>query len=202
MIRQTVVLDWDGTLAYSHQPTSLNDDKLPGRSPTAVLGIDRNGLPGTTHLFLRPHSGKLLAQLAQRYDLVLWSYGVTDYIAQCLQATGLGERFERIITRELMPVPIKDLAALQPDLTKIVIVDDSNDSFGLLNPVNCIDVPSWDPTIGDDRVLPAVVKLVELHFGRVLRHYSNEKLHELRQQVLVRLSGKQEHLRAGRQPYV
>ena len=138
-----LVIDWDETLAFAGQvgPEAeehpLQNSDLVGhiRKPEGVLTLDRNGVPKKMHLYIRPHVRKFLRKVSKQYQLILWSFGVKEYISQSLKASKLHSFFQGIIAREnLRGILIKDLASIEQDLTRIAIIDDSSDMFGILNP--------------------------------------------------------------------
>lgn len=201
MGKPILVVDWDGTLAFSesvdpdnqYYPMPLEEDGSPPRhdaginnlkGQSATLSIDRNGVVGETRLFIRPYAFNFLSRMSKYYRLVLWSYGVEEYIRQCLIVSRMRTLFEKVIVRENMRIPLKDLAAIEKDLTHIAIVDDSNATFGLLNPYNCINVPSWFPAMEDDRVFNVLPLVVDFHFQYVLRKRSTRQLLDLRNNAL------------------
>lgn len=177
----TLVIDWDHTLAHSRPA-------LPGSEIASAsvyrLSISKDGYQGPTNLYLRPYAEEFLqAAGAAGYRLALWSYGVSEYIAQCLSKTGLSDYFSEVRTRgetPHMPTPLKDLFLVEEDLTRIAIVDDSNEMFGQLNPYNCIDSPAWEASHSQDRHLSAMLPVVDFHFSYILSQFSAEDLRKLR----------------------
>jgi hypothetical protein len=126
--------------------------------------------------------------MSSKYRLVLWSYGDSGYIAQCLSLTRFKPYFRGIISRQNMVAPVKDLYALDPDLTNIAVVDDSNNPFGMLNPYNCIDIPSWSAGNVSDTILNVMPSLVDFHFNEVLAKRNIDDLLSLRMYIIAALT--------------
>jgi TFIIF-interacting CTD phosphatase-like protein len=186
-----LVLDWDGTLAYSvllaaGEVDEANVNKIP--TFKGMLSLDRNGTEGMTALFLRPHIKSFLKMTSEKYNLVLWSFGTANYIAECMEMTGFSIYFSKIIVREMMKYPIKDLFYLNLPLNKIAIVDDSNNTFGILNPMNCIDIPTWLPYYDGDRVLKVMDVLIQYHFKNIMSQYDKYNLESKRNDIIRKIN--------------
>ena len=184
-----LILDWDGTLAYSSLITKKEDEDL-NMLPTFVntLSVDRNGTVGETALFLRPNAKDFLQKISQKYNLILWSFGTKKYIKECMESTGFASFFSRIVVREMMKYQIKDLFNLNIPLNKIAIVDDANDTFGILNPVNCIDIPSWSFHFQDDSILKVMDILINYHFKNIMAQYDRHDLEKKRMEIIQNLN--------------
>jgi hypothetical protein len=196
--QRVVVLDWDGTLAVSvpagYFPTSNSkrEHKLFRQYP---LTIDRNGMLGKQELYLRPGIQEFLSGLRPRYQLILWSFGVAEYLRQCMEQTHLHKYFHQIIDRETMMnagMEIKDLYRLRGSLEQIVIVDDSNDMFGMLNPFNDIDIPTWHLDY-DDQILKWFPKVIDFHFDYILNEISNTELLQVRLNLIEKFQRRSPH---------
>lgn len=194
-------MDWDGTLAFScplaacaRGGTRYLRRRAPKTPPPYVLDMDKNGQPEPTALFLRPGARAFLDELSARYTVGLWSFGVPEYLAQCLQKTDLADAFSLIKTRADMTLPVKDLYTLTGDLARVLIVDDEPATFGFLNPDNCIPIPPWSPfsddaAAGEDD-LRRVLYAIPIWF-QFLEH-AGPRLHSLREQRLALIT-QQEH---------
>jgi len=185
---KVVVLDWDHTLVAS-VPVSLiereNVDTLTERE--GFLGVvqwDLNGRPSKQALFLRPHSDELV-RICQMlgYKLVLWSQGVHKYMLDCLKHLEFADQLDLVIPRHpsgaLHP---KDLWLLQPDLTKVVTVDDSIDN-SVFNPFNAIEIRPWRYDNTKDVELTYVPALIRYRF-LALERVSPRYLSQLRESIL------------------
>lgn len=196
--RRTVVLDWDGTLAavipdgiitrpvHAARALEINMISLP---------LDHEGKPGRFLLILRPFLYELILTLNASYSLALWSFGTREYVERCLQFTGLHKVFNglNVITRAEMQdwgTRFKDIYLLKDrlgtDMRNTVIVDDAHAAFGILNPYNCIDVPSWMPAMRQDTCLRSLPTLIEQRFD-FLQRYSEEELISRRAEILASL---------------
>jgi TFIIF-interacting CTD phosphatase-like protein len=183
-----LVLDWDGTLAYSALLSEQSETDL-NQFPTFVraLSLDRNGTEGPTALFIRSKAKNFLKRISKEYNLILWTFGTQKYIKDCMQATGFDKYFTKIIFREMMKQPIKDLFQLKVPLNRVAILDDSNDTFGILNPVNCIDIPSWYP-YDEDTILDVIDTVIHYHFKNILSQYSSHDLENRRTEIIRTLN--------------
>jgi hypothetical protein len=196
--RHTVILDWDGTLA------AVIPDGIITRPVHALrameinlisLPLDHEGKPGRYLLILRPHLYELILTLTANYNLALWSFGAKEYVEYCVTATGLHKIFtgDNLITRADMQnwkTPYKDIFLLKSRLNlsmnEMVIVDDAHATFGLLNPYNCIDIPSWSPEMRQDKCLKSLPALIEKRFEFLIK-YSEEELLQRRLDILTTL---------------
>lgn len=197
-LKKTVVLDWDGTLATSFSMLVVERQRrqFPKNLGEPIeLSISRDGAKGDYGLILRPGVKRLLKTLKEKYQVVLWSFGVDRYISECLRKTGLENSFSQhlIITREKMDrmnTDVKDLYLLSKlsPLNEIVIADDSNEMFGILNPFNCIDVPTYNYLDSSDHLLEILPFIIDFHFMNVLSRTTEEQLVTLRQGIVRYLS--------------
>lgn len=147
---KTVVLDWDGTLACSFHHSDLLAATLelglaPPIESDAMVDTDMNGLRVKTAVVLRPGAVDVIGALSEDYDVVIWSFGVEDYVRPALDQIGVTGLLTETVTRDeaadgLVP---KDLYARFGNLENVVIVDDMNDVFGVLNPDNAIRIRRW-----------------------------------------------------------
>jgi len=184
---RVVIVDWDGTLAFSCPAAACARKRLT--SPFPPVEMDRNGQPEPTALFLRPGTRDFLEELSAHYIVGLWSFGVAEYVAQSLQNTGLADAFALVRTRADMTLPVKDLYTLTGDLTRVLIVDDEPTTFGFLNPDNCIPIPPWSPFREDaaagEADLRRVLYAIPVWF-QLLENFG-PRLHSLREQRLALL---------------
>jgi TFIIF-interacting CTD phosphatase-like protein len=194
--RRTIILDWDGTLAAIIPDGIITRPVHAARSleiNLVSIPLDREGKPGKYLLILRPHLYELILTLSSSYNLALWSYGVQEYILRCVNSTGLHTVFNgpNLITREDMQdlnTEYKDIYLIKNRLDirmhETLIVDDSNASFGVLNPYNCLDIPSWTPDMRQDTCLKSLPALIEQRFD-VLERLGEAEL-ERRREIILR----------------
>ena len=135
---------------------------------TLVLDLDET----LVHYFeekntvlLRPFASQFLQQMAQFYEVVIFTAGTKDYADWALahlhnQAAYhfIDHRLYRDHTIQCMDVFIKDLSQLGRQLDKTIIVDNITENF-LLQPENGISIKSWfdDP---DDTALADLAPLL------------------------------------------
>jgi TFIIF-interacting CTD phosphatase-like protein len=178
----TVILDWDGTLAASIPEGIITRPVHAARAldiNLVSLNVDPDGKPVKRLLILRPYFFELILTLSAQYNLAVWSFAVSAYIRRCIEATGLNAiiKESNLIAREDMlavDTNYKDIYLFKTRLGirmhEVVIVDDSNGKFGLLNPINCVDVPSWNPDMRADNCLRALPEMIEQRFKVLARH--------------------------------
>ena len=173
----TVVLDWDGTLVSTvrsckfeiESNVSVHIPDYMGSSgpPDAYIDIDQNGRHGNIGIYKRPYVEELLEVLKLDYELIIWSFGVVEYINKSINALGWDGKFAHTIARtstEYLPL-VKDLTRVNGSLDRIVMVDDSAASIGALNPDNCVGIGTWDVMApGDDFALRDIPEQVESTF--------------------------------------
>jgi len=188
---KTVVLDWDGTLAYSCPwETCLRRGFVPTLEP---IRVDRNGSAGLTGLFLRPGITEFLERLSERYVVGLWSFGVQEYVMQCLRSADLLGMFKTVKTRAGMETPFKDLFIVSQRLSNVILVDDECQLFGFLNPDNCVQVTAWRPfenqgnLLAHHQMLGSVLTEISVRFSAI--EGREVDLQRVRQQRLELLMG-------------
>ena len=193
--KKTVVLDWDGTLVYSCRYeellTATSDfETVPAYTPDAVVDTDLNGGRATTAVILRPGVVDVIDALSKNYELVIWSYGVFDYVKPAIDQIGIGDRLKKILTRESSSnrQMLKDLYSRFGNLECTVIVDDMNSTFGILNPHNTIDIHPWNPFTShafEDNELFKLSEIIEDRFQRLKGR--NQELISQRQEIITKL---------------
>ena len=192
---KTVVLDWDGTLACSfhHRDLLAATSELrltTAIEPDAMVDTDMNGLPVSTAVVLRPGARDMIGTLSDDYNVVIWSFGVDDYVRPAVDQIGVTGLLKQIVTREesadgLVP---KDLYARFGNLEHVVIVDDMNHVFGVLNPDNAVHIRTWNalaPLAFEDAELHKVPELAQRRFEFLKGR--NEELIRKRQGIISRM---------------
>jgi hypothetical protein len=193
--RRTIILDWDGTLAATIPDGIITRPVHAARAMEINLvsiPLDREGKPGRFLLMLRPNLFELILTLSSAYNLALWSFGTAEYIERCVNSTGLHKIFNgpNMITRADMvawKTVYKDIYLLKERLgirmQDTIIVDDSSSTFGVLNPYNCLDVPTWVPDMRNDTCLKSLPALIEQRF-EILDRISEDDLENKRAEIL------------------
>jgi TFIIF-interacting CTD phosphatase-like protein len=196
--KRTIVLDWDGTLA-SVIPDGIITRPVHAARAMEInlvsIPLNQDGKPGRFLLILRPHLYELILTLSASYNLVLWTFAVPEYINNCLQSTGLHKLFHgaNVITRADMfawKTKYKDIFLLKERLgirmKDTIIVDDSHFDFGILNPYNSLDIPSWTPDMRQDKCLKALPTLIDERFV-LLDRMDEDELLRRREEILSSL---------------
>lgn len=191
--RANVVLDWDGSLAVSFPRADLPGVLASGLD-AFPLSFDTEGVAEEMAVALRPHTLATLNSLASQYNLFIWTYGMPAYIRDCLAVSSLGTLFpaDKVFSRADMyrwRTGFKDLFLLCDQagipLTRTVMVDDAHFHFGRLNPVNCVDIPTWDlDKVGDTKLLLLPAQ-IEAQLA-ILSRYTEEELLQIRMEYLSR----------------
>ena len=155
--------------------------------PDAMVDTDMNGLRVRTAVVLRPGAVDMIGTLSEDYEVAIWSFGVEDYVRPAADQIGITGLLKQIVTRDesaegLVP---KDLYAKFGNLEHIVIVDDMNHAFGILNPDNAVDIVTWNafaPLAFDDAELYEVPERTRQRFE--LLKGRNEELIGKRREII------------------
>mmetsp|Transcript_29318 Transcript_29318/g.87696 ORF Transcript_29318/g.87696 Transcript_29318/m.87696 type:complete len:340 (-) Transcript_29318:475-1494(-) len=146
--RITLVLDLDETLVRSSFDVSFDADF---EAPFAL-----NGAWCTARVRKRPHVDEFLARVAKHFELVVMTAGVMPYaklVLDMLDSRGvLRTRFYReSCTKTASGLLVKDLARMNRDLKRTIIVDNSPNAY-LWHPEHAIDVCDFVGDPADDEL--------------------------------------------------
>lgn len=143
------------------------------RKYTLVLDLDETLIhfeetpDGASHFLLRPYAQNFIKEMAKHYEVVIFTAAQKDYADFILDRmdteNSISHRLYRNNCSYCDNVYQKDLAKLDRDLSKTMIVDNNPDNFQL-QPENGIYIRSWynDP---DDE---ALMRLAPLLIGMFL----------------------------------
>ena len=149
--RKTLVLDLDETLVHSTLRAA--------GSPDLELRVHIDSTPCMFYVFERPHVHTFLAQVAQWYDVVVFTASLAAYANPVLDA--LDPHAELISMRyfrescTLLPTGFaKNVAITRPDgdLGKIALIDNSPSAFQI-NRHNAIPILTWQSNPNDQALL-------------------------------------------------
>lgn len=125
---------------------------LPDFNPkvyTLVLDMDETLIhftDQTGHFMIRPYAQQFLQEMAQYYELVVFTAGLPDYanwvLDQVDKAGHIQYRLFRQHALQYQTQFIKDLSRLGRDLSKCIIVDNVADNFQN-QPDNGIFIKAW-----------------------------------------------------------
>ena len=153
--RLTVVLDMDLTLIHAKPIPALPDPAPPARvskadDPVHISLFIPFSRPHHFQVHKRPGMDDFLERAASKFDLVLFSAGVDQYVNEirdkCIDPSR--KLFSKVFTRSHCEpwlngaVYLKDVSIVKKPMERIVLVDDLPDSC-LYQPHNSILVPSF-----------------------------------------------------------
>lgn len=146
--RLTVVLDLDETLIHS-EVVELDGEELACPN-SFYLRLDEFTKAGKKLLVRkRPFVHQFLLQASQQYDLVLFTAGVEPYARAVISALDVdGSLFKRLLFRPQCEALgndqyCKNLLAVDANLKRIVLVDNSPQSFARTQLGNGLLIPSF-----------------------------------------------------------
>ena len=178
--KPTLVLDMDHTLIYTFLDEDLARLHMPGFDSSQILHFTVP-VRGQVHcvVFKRPGVDAFLQEMAKHYELVLWTAGQQVYaetIVNWLDPENaiFSKRMYRTECAELSDGrTIKDLTKLGVDLSRVLILDNSETCY-TLQPANGVPIEDFEGHIFDTSFLCGT-------YVSVLRDAS--KLHDVRQGI-------------------
>jgi Dullard-like phosphatase family protein len=153
----SVVLDLDETLVHA----SLV------RPPTydVELPLAYGGHPVVVYVQKRPGADEFFHTVCREFDVFVYTASVIEYAAPVVKSLLPCFPRERILTREhcslVNGIIVKDLRLFGRDLSRIVLVDNSPQSF-ILQPGNGVGVSSWTGDRDDVALLADVLPFLRL----------------------------------------
>ena len=156
--KPTLVLDLDETLVHSS----------PRPSPTSSFKIyvrQDSGRIVPFYVSERPYLSTFLRTVSKMYRIVIFTASRNRYADKVIDRIDTGgdvsTRFYRQdCTRSASRGFGKNLSMLSKDLSRVVLVDNSSDSFAF-QPNNCILIKSWYG-IGEDTELLDIIPFLEI----------------------------------------
>ena len=162
----TLILDLDETLVHS-----TTDSCIRGWSFRVEVQID--DLSCLYFVHKRPHMDYFIRVISNWYNLVIFTASLEQYANPVVSWIDNGEgifsrRLFRQHCKERNGMFLKDLTVIDPDLSRVCLLDNSVASF-LLHPDNAIPINSWfmDPT--DTALLDMLPFLDALRFTHDVR---------------------------------
>lgn len=140
------------------------------------LASEHDFQAGPYFIYERPYVGSFLSQVAQYFELAVWSSASCDYveiIAKRLARFGIEWQFVwsrkkctyRYDYEQMEPSPIKDLRKVKKlgyNLERVLIVDDTPAKV-IRNYGNAIYIRAFDGSQGDDELRALEKYLVSIH---------------------------------------
>lgn len=193
--RKTLVLDLDETLVHS----TLDGDCTPDFTFAVQMGTVRHMVA----VRMRPHLHLFLTQVAELFEVVVFTASQQIYAEQLLDIIDPGQKFiKHRVYRDSCVLwegnYLKDLTVLGRDLAHTLIVDNSPQAFGF-QLENGVPIESWYDDDQDTELLKllpflhAVAKSEDVR-PLILDHFRLKELVDAatlpspRQQMLVRLA--------------
>ncbi|KAK0652976.1 HAD-like domain-containing protein [Cercophora newfieldiana] len=160
--KKTLILDLDETLIHSMSKGGRmsSGHMVEVRLNTTYVAVGGQASIGPQHPILyyvhkRPHCDEFLRRVSKWYNLVVFTASVQEYadpVIDWLEADRkyFSARYYRQHCTFRHGAFIKDLSSVEPDLSKVMILDNSPLSY-MFHQDNAIPIQGWisDPTDGD-----------------------------------------------------
>lgn len=151
MQKKTIVLDLDETLVHSSEK--------PPRFYDFAIEVTMGGETTTYYVLKRPGLDELLTELANKYELVLFTASMKEYADAVLDRIdphrAIRYRLFRDSCTEISGKFVKDLSLLGRDLKRVIIVDDNPNAY-MLHPQNAIRVSSFVDNLHDGELASVI----------------------------------------------
>jgi len=179
--RKIMVLDLDETLIHSHHDGIARPTVRPSTPPDFILKVTMDRHPLRFYVHKRPHVDFFLDIISQWYDLVIFTAGMEVYgkaVADRLDGNKgiLNRRYYRQHCKAGISGFSKDLTIINPDLSRIFILDNSPGAYKG-NPDNAIPIVSWFADPSDIALLSLLPVLDALRFTNDVRSILGRNLH-------------------------
>jgi len=159
-----VMLDLDGTLVSSFTPKRA--PRLPAYVRTHIVGMGSKLNPQGVYVVERPGLSQFLEELAQFAEVIVFTAGLEDYASPIIDAIDPHNRLftQRIYREGTLRTEhyqcVKDMARVNRDLKRVVLVDDTPLAF-LHQPDNGVPVLGFRGDPDDRLLLEAVLPLLQ-----------------------------------------
>lgn len=149
--KKCVIIDLDETLVHSSfKPVSNADFVVP---------VEIEGVIHQVYVLKRPHCDEFLRRMGEMFECVLFTASLSKYadpVADLLDKHGA---FHARLFREACVFHkgnyVKDLSKLGRDLNRVVIIDNSPQSY-IFHPDNAVPVTSWFDDPNDTELLELI----------------------------------------------
>ena len=115
---------------------------------------------------VRPYAEYFLSEMAKYFEIVIFTAASEDYANIVLQgldkSNSVSHKLSRRHTNQENGVLLKDLSKLGRDISKICIIDNSKENFGL-QPENGLNISSFLGDLNDDELLLLSNDLMQIH---------------------------------------
>ncbi|CDW83760.1 nuclear lim interactor-interacting [Stylonychia lemnae] len=155
--KKTLVLDLDETLVHS--------SFKPPEQPDIVLPVEIEGKVCYVYVLIRPGAITFLEQLAEYYELVIYTASLSKYAEPLMNILDQGEWCSHHLFREHCTfyngIFVKDMTQLGRRMQDIIIIDNSPSSY-LFQPENALPILSWYDDKEDQLLYQYIPMLKEL----------------------------------------
>ncbi|KAF2399227.1 hypothetical protein EJ06DRAFT_479300 [Trichodelitschia bisporula] len=158
--KKTLIIDLDETLIHSHSKGGrfatghMVEVKIQHAVGVGGVSIGPQ-VPILYYVHKRPHCDEFLRKVHKWYNLVIFTASVQEYADPVidwleLERSYFSGRYYRQHCTQRNGAYIKDLSQVEPDLSKVMIVDNSPVSY-IFHEDNAIPIEGWisDPTDND-----------------------------------------------------
>ncbi|GBE61618.1 NLI interacting factor-like phosphatase family protein [Babesia ovata] len=162
----SLVLDLDGTILHSVQTR--------GNNTTSSIALNVGKRVRHFVVYKRPHLDTFLMEMRKRYEIVLYSASQPLYADACLNYACVNHLFDRKLYRNDCTVGpggvfVKDLAKVNNDLSKVVVLQNSMQSNAHVS-ANSLLIDSWSGGVHDTALLDIMPLLEALSHVDDVRH--------------------------------
>ncbi|MCJ1243445.1 Nuclear envelope morphology protein 1 [Trapelia coarctata] len=180
LAQKTLVIDLDETLIHSlakgGRMSSGHMVEVKLSSPAAYNGLSLGPQhPILYYVHKRPHCDDFLRKVCKWYNLVVFTASVQEYADPVIdwleqERKYFSARYYRQHCTFRNGAYIKDLSSVEPDLSRVVILDNSPLSY-IFHEDNAIPIEGWinDPT--DNDLLHLIPLFEALQYVTDLKHY-------------------------------
>ncbi|KAI9015670.1 NLI interacting factor-like phosphatase-domain-containing protein [Phycomyces nitens] len=180
---KTLVLDLDETLVHSVRlgsPESGCSVNGSVKRKTIEVQSERQSL--LYEVYKRPHVDFFLKTISQWYKVVIYTASMAEYANPVIDwldqsQTVISQRYFRQACIVQDGNFLKDISLAEPDLSKVCLVDNSPEAFGLFQE-NGISLPGWVANPNDECLLDLLPILDALRFTADVRSVLRLRKHE------------------------
>ncbi len=155
-LRKTLVLDLDETLVHSQLKRHTKADVRLDVDTTSVFYVSK-----------RPYLHEFLRTTAQWFDIAIYTASQRKYANPLISTLDTDRVVQRRLFRDDCHYVngnfVKDLTRIQPNLSDVLIVDNSPAAYQF-NPNNALPIDAWYDDPDDDELLVLLPLLYSLSF--------------------------------------
>ncbi|KAL5488945.1 hypothetical protein EMCRGX_G017974 [Ephydatia muelleri] len=149
--RKCVIIDLDETLVHSSFKPVNNAD--------FIVPVEIDNVVHQVYVLKRPYCDEFLKRMGEMFECVLFTASLAKYADPVANLLDKYNAFSARLFRESCVFHrgnyVKDLSRLGRDLTKVVIIDNSPQSY-IFHPNNAVPVTSWFEDRNDTELLDLI----------------------------------------------